>query len=67
MSIKLGKPVKSAGDAHKGWVPALTFTILIEHDRPVCEITLRLGNTDWITKYAGHISYSIYPEYQGLG
>lgn len=66
-TIQLSQPVRSVGNHEKGWMPALTFAILIQPDRPVGEITLRLGNTDWITHYAGHIGYHIDAGYQGSG
>lgn len=50
----------------KEFVPAYRFNMLRRSDgRKMGEIELRIGNTEHIRRYAGHIGYEVYPAYRG--
>ena len=50
----------------KGYVPAYTFHIMrMGSDVPVGSIQLRVGDTENVKKYGGHIGYEIYPAFRG--
>jgi predicted acetyltransferase len=54
------------GDVRRGYVPAYRFRMMsIPHQTQMGEIELRLGNTDHICLYAGHIGYNVYPAFRG--
>jgi tagatose 1,6-diphosphate aldolase len=65
--IRLSEPVKTAGNEKKGWVSTHTFTMLDETGQPVGEIALRLGHTEWVVQYAGHVGYHVNAPFQGRG
>lgn len=49
-----------------GLVPSYEFNIhLMENPEVIGRISLRIGNTDRIKKYSGHIGYGIKEEYRG--
>lgn len=53
-------------DPDKGWVPYYVFHIMCAADgRRAGEIHLRIGNTDSMRLYGGHIAYGVRPEYRG--
>ncbi|MXX04929.1 MAG: GNAT family N-acetyltransferase [Gemmatimonadetes bacterium] len=61
------------GDARRGIVPEYIFD-MVRADSPdkpdhpatvMGRLTLRIGNTEHIEKYAGHIGYSVDPPYRG--
>jgi predicted acetyltransferase len=53
-------------DNERDYVPAYEFTIrLPESKMPVGRINLRIGNTERIVRYGGHIGYGIQEEYRG--
>ena len=53
-------------DNDRGYVPAYEFTVrLSENHTPVGRINLRIGNTEHVLKYGGHIGYGIQEEYRG--
>lgn len=53
-------------DPVKRWVPYYVFHICsAENENRVGEIYLRIGNTDHMRLYGGHIAYGIRPEYRG--
>lgn len=55
-----------AGDVRKGYVPAYRFRMVsVSRQTEMGEIELRLGNTDHICRYAGHIGYNVYPPFRG--
>ena len=50
----------------RGYVPAYEFTVrLPENQTPIGRINLRIGNTEHVVKYGGHIGYGIQEEYRG--
>ena len=50
----------------RGWVPAYRFAMRLDGvDRPVGRISLRIGNTNTIELYAGHIGYEVLPAFRG--
>jgi tagatose 1,6-diphosphate aldolase len=53
-------------DPARGFVPALHFTIVrvATHD-PVGLISLRLGDSEWLTHYAGQVGYAVAAEHRG--
>ena len=54
------------GDASINHVPAYTFMMrLSEKHVDVGRIQLRVGSTDHVVTYAGHLGYSVYPEHRG--
>ena len=53
-------------DPAKGWVPQYVFHIVSE--RMKCragEIHLRIGDTEHMRLYGGHVAYGVRPEYRG--
>lgn len=55
-----------AADIAKGWVPAYHFDILLpETETQVGHIDARIGYTDGLVKYGGHIGYGIYETFRG--
>jgi predicted acetyltransferase len=54
------------GNPAKNLVPAYKFKmILASRDEEVGRIDLRIGNTDDVVLYAGHIGYGVHPEHRG--
>ena len=50
----------------EGYVPQYHFDICLPGKaEPIGSIRLRIGNTELITEYAGHIGYGINEEYRG--
>ncbi|MCR1899923.1 GNAT family N-acetyltransferase [Irregularibacter muris] len=57
---------KSNGDALKDFSPEYKFHILLhESDIVIGHINFRLGDTEKILKYIGHIGYGIDEQYRG--
>lgn len=55
-----------AGDDSKGFSPEYKFKILLHDSGDVIgHINLRIGNTEKILKYIGHIGYGIDERYRG--
>ncbi len=53
-------------DPGRGWVPYYVFHILMADTRQRAgEIHLRIGNTEPIRLYGGHVAYGIRPPYRG--
>lgn len=53
-------------DPARGWVPCYIFHIHTEQSgERAGEIHLRIGNTDHLRLYGGHIAYGVRPEYRG--
>ena len=52
------------GDLTAGWVPAYRFAITVRGQK-VGAIELRLGTSDFICHFAGHVGYSIAPPHRG--
>ena len=56
----------SLGDNEKGHVPAYSFEMRVQNvDGKIGHVNLRIGNTEHVRKYAGHIGYGVDPEYRG--
>jgi predicted acetyltransferase len=54
------------GDPAKGWVPWYRFELrVVDHDDAVGHINLRVGDTGHVVNHAGHIGYSVVPEWRG--
>jgi len=54
------------GDPYRNYVPAYRFRMMVDgHPQEVGRIELRVGNTDHIILYAGHIGYRVLPLYRG--
>ena len=50
----------------RGWVPAYRFAMRLDGvERPVGRVSLRIGSTDTIELYAGHIGYEVLPAFRG--
>ena len=58
---------KYPGDATIGYVPAYRFKMtLVGKQEPIIgHIELRIGNTNHIVMYGGHIGYGVEPEHRG--
>jgi predicted acetyltransferase len=57
---------KYPGNPAIEYVPAYKFKMtLVGQDEGIGHIELRVGNTDHIVMYGGHIGYSVEPEYRG--
>ena len=53
-------------DNERGYIPGYEFTIRFsENKKPVGRVNLRIGNTERIIKYIGHIGYGIEEKYRG--
>lgn len=53
-------------DLRKGYAPAYTFWITrLGQETPIGSIQLRIGHTEYVEKYGGHIGYEIYPSFRG--
>jgi tagatose 1,6-diphosphate aldolase len=53
-------------DATKGWVPSYALSIRQkENDVVVGHISLRIGYTDSLVKYGGHVGYSVDEAHRG--
>lgn len=54
------------GDSRRDYVPAYRFKMkLVGQKQEVGRIELRVGNSDHIVLYAGHIGYRVLPMYRG--
>ena len=54
------------GDPIKGYVPSYKFKmILTGQDEEIGQIIIRVGNTNHIVMYAGHIGYTVHKEHRG--
>jgi predicted acetyltransferase len=57
---------KYPGDPTIGYVPAYRFKMtLVGQDKQIGNIELRVGNTEHIVMYGGHIAYGVDPEHRG--
>jgi predicted acetyltransferase len=53
-------------DPAKGYVPAYAFEMVLTGTGPaVGWINLRIGHTEHIVRYAGHIGYEVTPDHRG--
>ena len=57
---------KSPSDAQRSWVPAYHFHMYLRGDPRIAGgIVLRVGNNEYIVKYAGHIGYGVEVAFRG--
>lgn len=57
---------QSPGDPIKGWVPAFHLSIRRKDDNAIVgQIRARIGYTDSLVKYAGHIGYGVEEAFRG--
>ncbi len=64
--IEVAVKEKIPADDKYGYVPGYEFTIrLPENHTSVGRVNLRIGNTERIIKYVGHIGYGIEEKYRG--
>lgn len=56
-----------AGNPRKGYVPAYVFHLIPKGQPHVWmgRISLRIGSTEHVERYAGHIGYSVEPAFRG--
>lgn len=53
-------------DPVRGWVPACHFTMLLPASgEPVGLLSLRVGHTEWLERYAGHVGYAVAERHRG--
>ena len=53
-------------DPRKAWVPCYVFHIVAaDSGIPVGEIQLRVGDTERLRLYGGHVAYGVRPEHRG--
>ena len=53
-------------DPAKGYAPEYRFKmVLAGQEEKIGGINLRVGNTEHLTKYGGHIGYGVEPEHRG--
>lgn len=54
------------GNPARGLVPAYKFKMtLAGQEEQIGSIDLRVGNTDTLVLYAGHIGYGVHPQHRG--
>ena len=64
--LRLVLKEKKPADPSKGFVPAYLFEMVLDGtDSKVGTINLRIGSTDHIKRFAGHIGYQVAPEHRG--
>jgi predicted acetyltransferase len=55
-----------AAQPEKGWVPAYNFYVVLSgHAQKIGALNVRIGYTDALVKYGGHIGYAIDEAYRG--
>lgn len=65
-ALELALAHKYQGDLDRGYVPSYRFDMKLRGVKDeIGNIELRIGNTDYILLYAGHIGYRVHPEYRG--
>lgn len=52
------------GDPVKAWVPAYHFDMRVAGER-IGHIQLRIGDTEFLDRYAGYIGYTVEPAFRG--
>jgi predicted acetyltransferase len=62
--LRLDVLERTLADPARGWVPAYKFRIVVD-DQPVGRIDLRLGDTDFMLRFAGQVGYGIDPGFRG--
>jgi predicted acetyltransferase len=66
MAITLRLQRVTEADPTRGWAPA-EFYDIVAAGKVVGTIQLRLGNTDYMRLYGGHVGYKVEPEHRGHG
>ena len=57
---------RTEGDEAKGFVPAYSFGVYLKEGRKrIGHINLRIGDTEHVMQFAGHIGFAINEEHQG--
>ena len=64
--VRLAERARRPGDAAKGWVPSIEFDLIADGET-VGVLTLRLGDTEHLRRFGGHVGYRVEPEHQGRG
>ncbi len=55
---------RTLGDPRRNWVPAYRFDMRVG-GTTAGTISLRVGRTTYVERYAGHIGYGVEPPYRG--
>src|SRR4051794_38594510 len=63
--VRLRLADRNPADPVRGWVPYYVFHIHSEAGGRAGEIQLRIGNTEHMRLYGGHVAYGVRPEYRG--
>lgn len=66
MAVTLRLQKVTEADPERGWAPAEFYDIMANGE-VVGSIQLRLGNTDYMRLYGGHVGYKVEPEHRGHG
>lgn len=66
MAITLRLQKVTEADPARGWAPA-EFYDMVAGGETVGTIQLRLGDTDYMRLYGGHVGYRVEPEHRGHG
>lgn len=66
MAVTLRLQKITEADPERCWAPA-EFYDIVAGGEAVGTIQLRLGNTDYMRLYGGHVGYKVLPEYRGHG
>ena len=66
MPVTLRLQKVTGADQERGWAPAKFYDIIVCGEA-VGTIQLRLGNTDYMRLYGGHVGYKVEPEHRGHG
>jgi tagatose 1,6-diphosphate aldolase len=64
--LELVLAYKYPGEESRGFVPTYRFNMRLVNQQPeIGNIELRVGNTEHIVMYAGHIGYRVHAPYRG--
>lgn len=66
MAVTLRLQKVTEADPERGWAQA-EFYDIVAGGEVVGTIQLRLGNTDYMRLYGGHVGYKVEPEHRGHG
>jgi predicted acetyltransferase len=66
MAVTLRLQKVTEADPERGWAPA-EFYDIVAGGEVVGTIQLRLGNTEYMRLYGGHVGYNVEPEHRGHG
>lgn len=53
------------GNEEKGFAPGYHFRVLISESVDVGHVNIRVGNSEHVTRCAGHVGFEIHPEHRG--